>query len=609
MKTAYYLRKMRMKLHENISGIKRPAVRWSFIGILAASMIGFFLVLAEVGFDTDFVLREWYNEKIEWIINFLMVMYSIQVLMVLLPGPPGITPLNIIVKIILLALLSLHFFDFIPFDISLESTSGYKLEWLFNYGLVIIIMFRSWSRIVNNIYSSNITSEKLFVVSFISLIAVGTILLLLPVSTTEQISFTDALFTSTSAVCVTGLTTLDTATDFTWFGKTVILFLFQMGGIGVMTFTSFFASVGRSKHSLSEGNALTSMVVAKNMRKLFTALYAVIIVTFIVESFGTVLIYLQLPPDQFPDNISRFTFALFHAVSSFCNAGFSLAPNGLMNDIFYHEWGIQMTMAWLIIFGGLGFFIITNYMERFALGMRNFIKHTILGHASKFEPNLININSRLVVRTTFWLLLLGTGLFLFFENDALLSGLRWDEKLYTAFFSTVTARTAGFNTLDYESIMLPSTLLIIILMWIGASPGSTGGGIKTTTFAIAFLTAFSLGRGKTTTHFHNRELSRQSGRKAQVIIFFSVFAILIATMFMAWFEPGVSMQRLLFEAFSAFGTVGLSMNLTMFLSEESKFILIMLMFIGRIGIITLFVAFIRKTRFLLFSYPEEELFI
>ncbi|HPB02389.1 MAG TPA: hypothetical protein PLZ67_05490, partial [Bacteroidales bacterium] len=134
MKTAYYLRKMRMKLHENISGIKRPAVRWSFIGILAASMVGFFLVLAEVGFDTDFVLREWYNEKIEWIINFLMVMYSIQVLMVLLPGLPDITPLNIIVKIILLALLSLHFFDFIPFDISLESTSGYKLEWLFNYG-------------------------------------------------------------------------------------------------------------------------------------------------------------------------------------------------------------------------------------------------------------------------------------------------------------------------------------------------------------------------------------------------------------------------------------------------------------------------------------------
>lgn len=609
MKTGYYLRKLRLLLHENVSGIKRPAIRWSFIGILAASMIGFFLVIAEVGFDVDFVLREWYNERLEWIINFLMVMYSIQVLMIFFPGSPGITRTNIVIKLFILALLSVHFFDFTPLNISIESTSGYKLEWLFNYGLIMLIMLRSWSRVANNLYSSNITSEKLFVVSFISLIAVGTMLLLLPVSTTHRISFTDALFTSTSAVCVTGLTTLDTATEFTWFGKMVILVLFQLGGIGVMTFTSFFASVGRSKHSLSESNALTSMVVAKNMRKLFTALYSVILVTFIIEVFGTVIIYLQLPQNEFPDNMSRLMFALFHAVSAFCNAGFSMAPNGFMNEIFYHEWGIQMTIAWLVIFGGLGFFIITNYMDRFALAMRNFIKHTILGKASKYEPNLININSRLVVRTTFWLLFFGTGLFLLFENNSILSGLRWDEKFYTAFFSTVTARTAGFNTIDYEAILLPSSLLIIMLMWIGASPGSTGGGIKTSTFAVVFLTAFSIGRGKDTTHFHNRELSRQSGRKAMVIIFFSIFAIFLATMLMAWFEPGVALERLLFEAFSAFGTVGLSMNLTASLSEESKHILIFLMFLGRIGIITLFVAFIRKTRFLLFSYPEEELFI
>ena len=128
-------------MQENISGIKRPAIRWSFIGILAASMIGFFLVLAEVGFDTDFVLREWYNEKIEWIINFLMVMYSIQVLMIFLPGPPGITNINLIVKVLILALLSLHFFDFIPFDIAIESTSGYKLEWLTPSGKILSMVY------------------------------------------------------------------------------------------------------------------------------------------------------------------------------------------------------------------------------------------------------------------------------------------------------------------------------------------------------------------------------------------------------------------------------------------------------------------------------------
>ena len=609
MKAAYFLNKLRLMLHENISRIKRPAIRWSFIGILASSMIGFFLVLAEVGFDVDFAMREWYNARIGWIINFLMVMYAIQVLMVFIPGPPSITKTNIAIKIVLLILLSLHFFDFKPFDISIENTSGYKIEWLFNYLLITLIMFRSWSRIASNIYASNITSEKLFVFSFIALIAVGALLLLMPVSTNHRISFTDALFTSTSAVCVTGLTTLDTAADFTWFGKMVIMCLIQLGGIGVMTFTSFFASVGRSQHSLSESNAMSRMVVAKNMRKLFSSLYSVVFVTFVIESIGAIIIYFELPPDEFSDDVSRFGFALFHSISSFCNAGFSLAPNGMMNEIFYHEYGIQMTIAMLIIFGGLGFFIITNYMERLALGVRNLIKHTILGKPKRYEPNLININSRLVVRTTFWILVIGTALFILFENNSLLEGMGWDEKFYTAFFSTVTARTAGYNTIDYTAILPPTTMLIILLMWIGGSPGSTGGGIKTTTFAVAILTAFSIGRGKSTTHFHNREMNRQSGRKALVIIFFSIIFILSGTMLLAWFEPSVSLDRVLFEAFSAYGTCGLTMDLTPTLCEESKYILMFLMFIGRIGIIALFVAFVRKTRFLLFSYPEEELFI
>jgi len=598
-----------MQLHEKVSRIKHPLIRWSFIGILAASMIGFIMVLAEVGFDVNFVMREWYNQKIEWIINFLFAMYSIQVLMVFVPGAPGITKINIAIKLAILVLLGLHFYNFDFFNISIEDTSGYKIEWLYNYMLVVVVMFRSWSRIINNIYSSKITSEKLFVFSFLTLIFAGTILLLLPVSTVKQISFTDALFTSTSAVCVTGLTTLETATQFTWFGKIVILFLIQLGGIGVMTFTSFLASIGRSKHSLSEGNALSSMIMAKNRKRFFSALYAVIFVTFIVEALGTILIYMELPYSEFPDNLSRFIFAMFHAVSAFCNAGFSLAPNGMQNEIFQNQWGIQMTIAWLIILGGLGFFIITNYIERFTLGMRNLIKHNIFGKAKRYEPNLVNINSKIVVRTTFWLLVIGTSLFILFENNHLLRGMDWDAKIYTAFFSTVTARTAGYSSIDYQAVLLPTTMLIIILMWIGASPGSTGGGIKTTTFAVAFFTAFSIGRGKNTTHFNNRELSRQSGRKAFIVVFFSIFAIMIGTMLMAWFEPGISLDRLLFEAFSAFGTVGLSMNLTTMLSEGSKYTLIFLMFLGRIGIITLFVAFLRKTRFLLFSYPEEDLFI
>jgi Trk-type K+ transport system membrane component len=376
-----------------------------------------------------------------------------------------------------------------------------------------------------------------------------------------------------------------------------------------MTFTSFFASVGRSHHGLTEGSALSSMVLSKNMKQLFSALYAVIFVTVFFELTGVALIYFQLPADAFSDNISRFTFSLFHSVSAFCNAGFSIAPNGMMNEVFDKAYGIQMTIAWLIIFGGLGFFIITNYMERFLLIVKNFFRHFLRKHEKQFQPNLVSINSRLVVTTTFWLLSFGTGLFMFFEWDGVLSGLGFGEKLATSFFCAVTPRTAGFNTLDYSTLAFPTIMLTILFMWIGASPGSTGGGIKTTTFAIAFLNAFSIGRGKNKVHFHNREISNMSIRKAFLMITFSIFFVFLSTMLLSWHEPGVAIHALLFEAFSAFGTVGLSMNLTPWLSDSSKYILIFLMFAGRIGVITLFVAFIRKTRFLMFSYPEEEVFI
>lgn len=605
----YFFRKLHVKLIENASAIKKYAVRWSFIGILASSLVGFIFVISEVGFDTDFIFTDWYNHKIEWIINFLMLMYAIQVLMVFFPGKPSITRVNLYIKIFLLFLLSLHFFDFIQFDLEIEHQSGYKLEWLFNYALIIVIMIRAWSRILGNVYKNKISSEKLFIFSFLILIIIGTLLLMLPVSTNRIITFTDALFTSTSAVCVTGLSTLDVSSHFTWFGKTVIMVLMQLGGIGVMTFTSFLATAGRSSHSLSEGNAVTSMIAGANKRKLFSALYSVIFVIFVIESLGIMLIYLQLPESAFSDNISRFFFSMFHAVSAFCNAGFSTVSNGMMNDIFKDAWGIQLTMAGLIILGGLGFFIIINYMDRFALMMRNFVKHTILGKEKKYEPHLVNINSIIVVRTTVILILVGTILFFIFESDNLLKDFSLSGKIYTSFFSVVTARTAGFSTIDYGSIMVPTAMLVIMLMWIGASPGSTGGGIKTTTFAVAILTAFSLGRGKSVTHFQNRQISYQTSRKALVVILFSIMAAFIGAMLMAWFERDVNFEKLLFEVFSAVGTVGLSMNLTPLLSEYSKYVLITLMFLGRIGFITVFAAFVRKTRYLLYNYPEDEIYI
>ncbi|MBN2728789.1 MAG: ATPase [Bacteroidales bacterium] len=536
-------------------------------------------------------------------------MYLAQIVMILLPGKPNPGKWNLLTKVGIVVMFSLLLFDLFPVDVQIVRNSGYTLKIIFEFALITLVFIRAWSRMLQGIYSKNIQSEKLFLFSFLFLIIIGTLFLLLPVSTTKPISITDALFTSTSAVCVTGLVTLDTATQFTWFGKMIIMILIQFGGIGIMTFTSFIASVGYSSHSIQERSALGSSVLSNSWRKLFSALYAVIILTFGIELLGAIAIYIQLPVDAFSDNFSRFTFSVFHSVSAFCNAGFSIAPNGMMNEIFVDTYGLHLTIAGLFIIGGLGFFIVANYSERIMLNFRNFIRKYFLKKEKIYFPNLININSRLVLRTTVVLLILGTGLFLILEYNHSLAGLSFGEKLITSFFSASTPRTAGFNTIDYSIVSMPTLMLVMILMWIGASPGSTGGGIKTTSFAVAFLNAFSLGRGKNSISFHNREISMKSIRKAFLIITFSILSIFIGTILLNSFNSEFAFHALLFEAFSAFGTVGLSLNVTPFLSESSKFVIMVLMFLGRIGIITIFVAFVRKTKYLLYSFPEEDVFI
>ncbi len=452
-----------------------------------------------------------------------------------------------------------------------------------------------------------INPSLLFLSSFIIIIVIGGFLLLLPSSTTNGISITDAFFTSTSAVCVTGLASVDTATTFTFTGKTIIMLLIQIGGLGIMTYTTFFGMFFSRSSSFYDQIMVKEMINSDELSEIFKTLVKILLFTLIIETIGFVLIWFSLDPHLTlsSDNIK---FSIFHSISAFCNAGFSTKSLGLMDSSINHNYLLHTIIAFLIIAGGIGFPILLNYYKLFKHFIYN-LTRLLQGKSYSHKPHIININSRIVIITTVLLIIFGMLTFIVFENDNTLKGFSWHEKIYISFFASVTPRTAGFNTIDYSQILPITALITMFLMWVGASPSGTGGGIKTSTFTIAILNIFSFARGKNRIEISRREVSSQSVRKAFATILLSIVVIGLAILLVVYFNPELDFKKIMFECFSAFGTVGLSMGITAKLAVASKWVLIGTMFLGRIGTLTLFVAFIRKVKTVRYKYPEDEIII
>lgn len=456
--------------------------------------------------------------------------------------------------------------------------------------------------------NKKINPALLFVSSFFSLILVGTFLLMMPRATHSGISFTDAFFTSTSAVCVTGLIVVDTGTYFTQFGQVVIIILVQLGGLGIMTFTSFFVfffSGGTSFHNMI---VIGNVTHEKKLARVFSTLWNIVIFTFLLEAVGMILIYLSLdqPEEMVPGG--KIFFSLFHAVSGFCNSGFSTLSHSLHEISFRFNYPLHLVIAMLFIIGGLGFPVITN--------IYNYLRHLfhkslrwLDPHKRTYHLHIISLNTRIVLLTTLILIVAGTIAFYLLEYHNTLSGHSGGGKLATAFFSAVTPRTAGFNSVDTGSLHLPTMIMVILLMWIGASPGSTGGGVKTSTFALSVLNVISLARGRNRVEFFNREIPNRSLKRASAFIILSFIMTGSAIFVLLLTDPGKSFSSILFEVFSAFSTVGLSRGITGDLSVAGKYVIIFTMFTGRVGTLTLLVAFFRKPRSLQYRYPSEDILI
>lgn len=452
-----------------------------------------------------------------------------------------------------------------------------------------------------------INSSLLFLSSFIIIIVIGGLLLLLPSSTTNGISITDAFFTSTSAVCVTGLASVDTATTFTFTGKTIIMLLIQIGGLGIMTYTTFFGLFFTSSSSFHDQIMVKEMVNSDALSEIFKTLVKIILFTLIIETTGFALIWFSIDP-HLTFSSENIKFSIFHSISAFCNAGFSTKSLGLMDSSIRHNYLLHTIIAFLIIAGGIGFPILLNYYKLFKHFIYNLIR-LLQGKSYSHKPHIININSRIVLVTTLLLIIFGMTTFMIFEYNNTLKGFNWQEKIYLSFFASVTPRTAGFNTIDYSQILPITALITMFLMWVGASPSGTGGGIKTSTFAIAILNIFSFAKGKNRIEISRREVSSQSVRKAFATILLSIIVVGLAILLVVYFNPELDFKKVMFECFSAFGTVGLSMGITAQLAVASKWVLIGTMFLGRIGTLTLFIAFIRKVKTVRYKYPEDEIII
>jgi potassium uptake TrkH family protein len=451
---------------------------------------------------------------------------------------------------------------------------------------------------------------QLFIVSFAFIITFGALMLMMPQSTTLPISFTDAFFTSTSAVCVTGLTVVDTATRFTSLGKLIILGLIQVGGIGVVTITSFFGFFFKETSSFREQLLIRDYLSEESFTGILKTLIKVILLTFLIELIGAIIIYLSLDPGCLGSTGANIRFAIFHSVSAFCNAGFSTLTDNLYDIRIRENYFLHVSVANLIVLGGLGFPVFLNLYKYLKVQVIWIIEYFKFRKPYVHRVGMITFNTKIVVLTTMTLLAFGTLMFFLLEYNVTQKDTGLTGRLAMSYFLSVTPRTAGFNNVNMEALTKATMLILIFLMWVGASPVSTGGGIKTSTFSIALLNIVRIIRGKSHIETLHREIHEYSVNKAFSIIIMSLILIGLGSFAIFLIDGQYGLLRIVFDCFSAFGTVGLSINLTYLLSTASKWILISLMFTGRMGIMTLLLSLARSSSTdKLYRYPKENLII
>ncbi len=443
-------------------------------------------------------------------------------------------------------------------------------------------------RLVNRF--SRFSTYQIIALTFLGLIFCGTFLLMLPAASNigQTLPFVDALFTATSAACVTGLVVVDTAQYFSTFGQIVVIFLIQLGGLGIMTFATLFSIAFGKKITLQERLRIQESLNQSDVQGVVRLCLRIVKYALIIECFfGTILAihFYSL------FGAKGIYFGYWHAVSAFCNAGFDLMGDFRSLTMFTTDWTVNLTITSLIILGALGFTVMEDIISK-----RNFSN--------------LRLHSKIVILTTIILIAVGTLMIWVMESGNIdtLGQLTTSQQVLASYFQAVTPRTAGFNTIPIDKMHDASLFMIIIFMFIGASPASTGGGIKTTTFAVVLLTTWNLVRGKEDLVLFNRRIEDSVIYKAFIILTMGVIWVCCGTFFIAYFE-NARFLSMFFEVVSAFATVGLSTVATSSLCEASKIVLIFTMFAGRVGVLTFAMALMNRRKMSNIKYPKERIMI
>lgn len=467
--------------------------------------------------------------------------------------------------------------------------------------LIIILSYVSfyWKDLKVIVSHLKLKPAQSFSLGFISVILFGAFLLLLPISHSgnNKLTIVDALFTSTSAVCVTGLIVVDTATFFSRFGQTVIMLLIQVGGLGIMTLSAFIIIFSGSKMTLRERTQTLAMLDQDSVSILKKLVKLIILSTVFIEILATIVIYFTVANKLSVSPAEQIFFSLFHSISAFCNAGFSILTDSLMG--FRDSFSFNLVIMSLIFFGGLGFPVLFN--------IRNWL-YDRFRKTFRQKATRIQVQSRIILMVSIFLIIFGAVIFYVLEYANTLSQMRPENKVLTSLFQSVTTRTAGFNTIDIGALKSSTLMFFIFFMFIGASPSSTGGGVKVTTIFVLWLTLASVIRGRERVHFHGRTIPENIIRKAASLVVLSASLIIISAILIHVVDR-IDMLKVLFETTSAFGTVGLSTGITDSLSTFSKFVLIFLMFFGRIGPLNILQAFFRQEDKETVKYPDEKIMI
>lgn len=597
------LRNLRENINILIYDSKPIVTRCINVLSIAAALAGIVGLILEYGFENTRQTSRW----IEYIFRTIIVFYYVKFLLGYLYSFSPRKYFNeyrtngILLGILLLVFIYNHFiFQNTP-DLAEENTqtASIRLTGIVQQIAFLLLLAVEIGRAASLLPSTRLSAQKLFVLSFIVLILVGTALLMLPKMSVEGISFVDALFTASSASCVTGLSTVDIHSTFTLRGQLIVMLLVQAGGLNMITFATFFLILSKRNIGISNQALIKDSLEARNFKESIFLLKEIFTSTLVIETIGAILIFFNWSNSTpFLDFYQKAYYSIFHSITAFNNAGFSLFQDGLFNYYCRNAYVLQIVIALLVILGGIGFPV---------------LKDVLFDARKKNRQNTSRkwtLHTRIVIFSSLILIVIGTVAFMAFEWNNSLQGHSWGGKIVASFFQSVTTRSSGFNTVDFSLVLNPTLLLVIMLMYVGASPASAGGGIKTTTMAVLLLSAFNTVRGKQRVNLERSQISNGAIFKAMTIMLFSGMFIILSTMVLSFTDPQHSMIALVFEEVSGFTTTGLSTGITPLLSTGGKITLIVSMFMGRIGLLTFGFALTNRMKPKpTYNYPEAHVII